>query len=276
MVLRPVDRDVLVDVLRERGHQLLEVGLPAHLAHMLGGEVRVHPGAVPIERRVEGPADRLAAPFDVDAVLLAEAGHNVAGDPHLVGGALGALAEDLELPLALSDLGIDALDVDSGVEADVDVLLDDLAGHRADVLVADAGVVRALGLGEAARGEAKGRAVLEEEVLLLEAEPGARIIRDGGAGVRGVGDAGVEVGLAHHEHAVLAGGVREDRDGLQHDIGALALGLAGRAAVEAPVGKFGQLREALEFLDLGLAAEVGQRGVAVEPDVFQFVLGHMG
>ena len=53
----------------------------------------------------------------VDAVLLAEAQQEVAGDPDLVGGLLRALAEDLELPLALRDLGVDALVVDAGLEA---------------------------------------------------------------------------------------------------------------------------------------------------------------
>ncbi len=66
--------------------------------------------------------------LDVDAVLLGEAQHQVAGHPHLVGGLLGALAEDLEFPLALRHLGVDAFVVDAGGEAEVEMLLDDLAG----------------------------------------------------------------------------------------------------------------------------------------------------
>ncbi len=46
----------------------------------------------------------------------------VAGHPHLVGGALGAFAEDLEFPLALRHFGVDAFVVDAGVEAEVEVL----------------------------------------------------------------------------------------------------------------------------------------------------------
>jgi hypothetical protein len=87
--------------------------------------------------------------------------------------------------------------------------------------------------------------------------------------------AGVEIGLAHHQHAVLAGRIRKDCHRLQHDVGALALGLLGRAAVEAPQGKFLELGKAGEVLDLSLAAQVGERRVAVEPDVFQFVFGHV-
>jgi hypothetical protein len=86
--------------------------------------------------------------------------------------------------------------------------------------------------------------------------------------------AGVQVGLAHHEHAVLARRIRENRHRLEHHVGALALGLLRRAAVKAPVGQFVQLGELGEFLDLGLAAQAGERRVAVEPDVFQFVLSH--
>jgi hypothetical protein len=77
----------------------------------------VHAGAVPVHVL----AERLAVPVHVHAVLFAEAQQEVAGDPDLVSGGLGALAEDLELPLALGHFGVDALVVDAGVEAEVEM-----------------------------------------------------------------------------------------------------------------------------------------------------------
>ena len=62
--------------------------------------------------------------------------------------------------------------------------VDDLACDVADVLEADAGVVLALRRGEALAREAERRAVAVEEVLLLEAEPGAGVVRDRRAAVR--------------------------------------------------------------------------------------------
>ncbi len=143
----------------------------------------MHARAVPV-----GIAERLAVELDVDAVLLGEAQHQVAGHPHLVSGLLGALAEDLEFPLALRDFRVDAFMVDAGREAEVEMLFDDLAGDVADVGVADAGVVRTLRRRITRRREAERTAVLVEEVFLLEAEPGAAVVEDGGALVGG--DAG--------------------------------------------------------------------------------------
>ena len=159
----------------------------------------------------------------VDAVLLAEAQEQVAGDPDLVGGPLRALAEDLELPLALGDLGVDALVVDAGLEAEVEVGVDDLAGDVADVLVADAGVVLALRRREPLAREAERHAVPVEEVLLLEAEPRVGIVRDRRAAVARVRRLVGQEHLAHDERAVGPGRVGEDGDRLQQAVGVAAL-----------------------------------------------------
>ncbi len=137
-----------------------------------------------------------------------EALQNIAGDPHFVGGPLRAFAENLELPLALGHFGVDAFMVDAGVKADVEMLLDDLAGDIADVLVADAGIIRALRSGITAFREAERTTVLIKEIFLLKSEPGAGIVQDRGAGVRGVRrDAVRHHHFAHDERAILAGAV---------------------------------------------------------------------
>src|SRR6266566_3841458 len=61
VVVRAIDRDMIFAVVPERFHQLLEIFLAAHFAHVGGGEVGVHAGAVPV-----GVAERLAMEFDID------------------------------------------------------------------------------------------------------------------------------------------------------------------------------------------------------------------
>src|SRR5262249_58401072 len=121
-------------------------------------------------------AERLRVEVHVDAVPLARAQEQVSRQPELVRGPLRALAEDLELPLALRHLGVDPLEVDAGSQAQVDVRVDDLARDVADVLEPDARVVLALWGGEAFGGEAERRPGPGQEVLLLEGEPRVRVV----------------------------------------------------------------------------------------------------
>ena len=269
MVVGAVDGDVLFAMLAEGSHERFEVGLAAGFAEVGGGEVGVHTGTVPVA------LDRLAVVFHVDAVFFAKAVEDVAGDPDFVGATLGALAEDLEFPLAFGHFGIDAFMVDACIETNIEVLLDDLACDVTDRFVTSAAVVGAL-WGRVAVGRKTERAaVLIKEVFLFEAEPCAGIVKDGGAAVRWVwGDAVWHHDFAHHECAVFAGAVWEDCDWLEHAVGAAAFRLLGGAAVKTPHWELFEAWECCKFFDLGFAAKIRHRGVAVEPDVFQFVFGH--
>src|SRR5690606_18619040 len=69
--------------------------------------------------------------------------------------------------------------------------------------------------------------------------------------------------------------ILEKCDRLEQAIGAPAFGLLGRTAVKTPHRQILQrqfLRIAID--DLGFAAEVRDRRVTVEPDVFEFEFGH--
>jgi len=167
--------------------------------------------------------------------------------------------------------------IDAGVEAEVEVGVDDFAGNVALGAVADTAVVTALTFSrEAALRETEGCAVLVEEVFLLEAEPGAGIVENGRAGIRGMRRAVGVHDFAKNDRAVFLGRVGIDADGLEHAVRAVALGLPGGAAVEAPFRDVIKSREAVEILHEGLAAEVRDGLIAVEPNVFQFILRHIG
>jgi hypothetical protein len=120
----------------ERLHEGLEIFLAADFAHVFGREVGVHARSVPVA------LDGFAIQFDIYFVFLAQTHHQIAGGPGVVRGLGGAFGENLEFPLALGDFRVDAFVVDTGGEAEIQMLLDDLSGHVSHVFVADTAVVR--------------------------------------------------------------------------------------------------------------------------------------
>ncbi|MNS78214.1 hypothetical protein D3C72_1118170 [compost metagenome] len=155
------------------------------------------------------------------------------------------------------------------------MFFNDFAGNRADVLEADAGVIRTLRSRVTLLGEAERAAVLVEEIFLFEAEPCVLVVEDGRAAVRCMrGDAIRHHDFAHDEYAVGAGRIGIDRNGLQHAIRRVAFGLLGGRAIKTPKRQLLERREFVEFLDLCLAAQVGDRLVSVQPDVLEFELSH--
>ena len=121
VVVLAVDRDVLVVPLRELGDGLLDVLHASGLAHRLGGVVGVAARAVPVA--LEG----LGVEGDLDAPLLGDADEEVARHPEVVAHGDALAGADLELPLGGHDLGVDAGDVHTGVQARAVVGLNQVA-----------------------------------------------------------------------------------------------------------------------------------------------------
>ena len=150
---------------------------------------------------------------------------------------LGALGEDLELPLALRHLGVDALQVDAGIMADVDVLIDDLTGQVADVLVAHAGVVRTLRTGIASLPGTPAdvpswyRKYSCSKPIQSPASSSARWRGNSRGAVRAIRR---QVHFAHHEEPIAARAIRVQSHRLEEAVRIVPFGLLRRAAVEAP------------------------------------------
>ena len=218
----------------------------------------------------QSPFDRLRVERRRDAEVLGDAVEQPARHPELVGDVERAERADLELPLAGHDLGVDAGDAEAGFEARVEVRLDDVAAEH--LVGADAAVVEALRRREAAAvREAVRAAVLEERVLLLDAEQRlvARVLLGDGREQRArVGRVRRHVGqqhLAHHEHVVAAAdrvGTREH--GLQHAVGVLP---GAWFVLEPSKPQIGRSAPSAE--DLRLRAQPRGRLGAVDPDVLR-------
>ena len=220
----------------------------------------------------QSPEHRLRRDRHRDAEVLGDAVEQPARDPQLVRDVERAQRADLELPLAGHDLGVDAGDADAGLDAGVHVRLDDLTAE--DLVGADAAVVEALRGGVAAEREAERATVLEEVVLLLDAEQRllvCELLRD------------------RHELGAVVGDVRRhvDVEHLAHD--ELVVAAADRVRDTTTTGRSTQSdlspgawfvlepskpqigRSALVRQDLRLGPEACRRLRAVDPDVLGLV-----
>ncbi len=133
-----VDSEVLLSELTSTVAPLLDVTHAAVGTHGRGGEVRVHPSAVPVSRYglgVEGGCD---------AVALTDAVEQPTSDPQVVAGAEAPAgrATDLKLPLAGHDLSVDSSQMDPSTGAHLHVFLDQFASL--DLVGTYAAVVRPL------------------------------------------------------------------------------------------------------------------------------------
>lgn len=262
VIVGTVDSNVLVVALRELLDSSLDRLHTALFAHGSGRVVGVATSAVPVT------GDSLGVERDLDTPLFGNSDEEVTGKSEVVTHLDTLARADLELPLSRHDLGVDARDVDTRVEAGTVVGLDKVTGKY--LTGTGTAVVRTLGARETTLGPTV-RAVVhvKERVFLLETEPGLL-----------VGDLGHDlvalvtvVRLVRGAIVVVAFGKDNDvvtttervgvvSDGAEVDIRVAARGLVGGRTVKVP------LLEVLKRLDGaieggGLAADftcnVGRR-----------------
>lgn len=237
-VVLAVDLHVLDLARRQLLHGRLDVLHAAVRARLLGGDVCVQTGAVPVAWNGLGRKGHLRAKFLGNA-LQDESRH-----PELVAQADAQARADLVLPLGRHDFSVGARDLDASVQAGLVVRLDDVTAH--DLAGADTAVVWALRSRETVLRPAVRPAIsAEKSVLLLETEPILVLLvglhHDGGvmAEVVGIRLAVPHPRLAHNKEVGLVT-ERAWKHGhwTQVDVGIVAGRLAGRGAVEVPFGKF--------------------------------------
>src|SRR5690242_1256368 len=164
--------------------------------------------------------------------------------------------------------------IDTCSQAEIEVFVDDLTGHIAHVFVAHTAVIGTLGTGITLSRKAERPSVLIEKVLLLESKPEVGVVLRLGAHVRRMRLAVREHDLTENDITVLATGVRIERYGLEQTIRAFSFGLHGRAAVKAPGRQVSKSGGMIKCSDGSLAAQFGNGGLAIKPDIFEFIFGH--
>ncbi len=184
----------------------------------------------------------------------------------------GRQRPDLELPLAGHHFGVDAGDAEAGLEARVEVRLDDVAAVH--LVGADAAVVEALRRREATAVREAVRAPVRKNVYscsMPNSGSSLRVLLGDRCEQRArVGRVRRHVGeqhLAHDEHVVAAADrVRAREHGLQHAVRVAARSLVRARPVEAPDRELRAVRE-----DLRLRPQPSRRLSSVDPDVLRLV-----
>lgn len=144
LVVLAVDSDVLGVPCAELLDGSLDELHAALCAHVLGGEVGVEAGTVPVAR------DGLRVDRHLGAELLSDAVEQESSEPEVVTHLNAEARANLELPLSGHNLGVDARDVNTRVEAGTVVGLNDITLN--DLTGTNTAVVWALRSGEAILG----------------------------------------------------------------------------------------------------------------------------
>lgn len=148
--------------------ELLDGGLDmlhtALLTHLLGGEVAVKTGTVPVA------GNGLGVERDLGTELLGHTVEEEAREPEVVTHLDTLARADLVLPLSGHHLGVGARDLDAGIQAALVVSFDDVTHDN--LASTDTAVVGALRSRVTVLGPAIGTVVeVEQGVLLLKTEP---------------------------------------------------------------------------------------------------------
>ena len=123
VVVLAVDSDVLVVPLGELLDRSLNRLDTTLLTHLLGAVVGVAASTVPFALK------RLGVEGDLDGPLLRDTDEEIARHPEVVTHGDTLTWANLELPLRGHDLGVDAGDVDTRVEASAVVCLDEITSE---------------------------------------------------------------------------------------------------------------------------------------------------
>lgn len=203
-------------------------------------------------------------------MLLTKSVHKISGDPDLVASSLGSLVEDLVLPRTEHDLSIGAFDVQTSIDADVEMRIHDVSSG--DSLGADAAVVGALWTRVKVSGWPSDwvtGGVVDQDVFLFETEPKiVVVVVDLSSGVGGVWSAVWVHDFAHDNEGVLSAWIVADVAWDEETVGAVSWGLLSGAAIEAPLGAIFEFSGEVVDNHAFASEELGWF-VSIEPKIFE-------